>query len=224
MFVSCGLRVLLFLLWAGNLSIAFTPDTNYDPITNKLDTVQMSAFATRHFTALTAPEQLLPLCQLQPGHRYTLFLNDPGLEAIHTTQMRMASPGRQLSGADAKHLRFVARSDCEEILLYNSNFSAPYDLVLSLGCDDCADPKASVQAPISSRAARIETAEGTPANTLIQDVFIGGDCFDVDDNSITFTGENNARGTFSSGTDVIDIETGVLLSTGRVATAQGPNL
>ncbi|MEM9921494.1 MAG: choice-of-anchor L domain-containing protein, partial [Bacteroidota bacterium] len=114
--------------------------------------------------------------------------------------------------------------DCEEVLLYNSNFSAPYDLVLSLGCDDCADPKASVQAPISSRAARIETAEGTPANTLIQDVFIGGDCFDVDDNSITFTGENNARGTFSSGTDVIDIETGVLLSTGRVATAQGPNL
>ncbi len=42
-------------------------------------------------------------------------------------------------------------------------------------------------------------------------------------NSASYTGANGASGTFEVGTDIIGIDRGILLTSGTVATALGPN-
>ncbi|MEO1712433.1 MAG: choice-of-anchor L domain-containing protein, partial [Bacteroidota bacterium] len=58
-------------------------------------------------------------------------------------------------------------------------------------------------------------------NSLVEDVFIGGDCFEV--TSTTYAGSVASRGTFAGGTSSIGIESGVVLSTGNVGQITGPN-
>ena len=60
----------------------------------------------------------------------------------------------------------------------------------------------------------------TPAQ-LVEDVLIGGGCFSV--SNISFGGSPAARGTFSNGATNIGIGEGVILSSGAVSLAPGPN-
>jgi gliding motility-associated-like protein len=56
---------------------------------------------------------------------------------------------------------------------------------------------------------------------LIKDVLIGGDCFDV--NNFSLSGRSTSSGTFSSGLSSIGIDEGVILGTGDVSLGVGPN-
>src|SRR2546426_7650260 len=63
------------------------------------------------------------------------------------------------------------------------------------------------------------TSEGlTPidlANTLV------GEGITI--SNVTYTGDNTAAGTFSGGTGIIGFESGIILSSGKVADVAGPN-
>jgi gliding motility-associated-like protein len=56
---------------------------------------------------------------------------------------------------------------------------------------------------------------------LIEDVFIGGGCYEV--SGITSTGAAFQNGTFANGLTSIGLEEGVILSTGNINVATGPN-
>lgn len=60
-------------------------------------------------------------------------------------------------------------------------------------------------------------------NQLIEDIFIGGNCFELDAQSISYTGHPLASGYFSTGDSSINIEEGIILSTGDVNNCIGPN-
>lgn len=73
----------------------------------------------------------------------------------------------------------------------------------------------------AQRTGSIQTETGHTAQDLIQNVFIGGNCFDV--SGVSAPGGALAMGTFSNGLDPIDIEEGVILASGHINIAQGPN-
>ncbi len=56
---------------------------------------------------------------------------------------------------------------------------------------------------------------------LVEDVLIAGGCFEV--SNITFSGSNVARGTFSNAMPSIGMEEGLILATGDIIQAAGPN-
>ena len=62
---------------------------------------------------------------------------------------------------------------------------------------------------------------GPSPTFLVEDVFIGGDCFDV--SGVTYSGANSARGTFANGLTNIGFDTGVMLASGNISNGIGPN-
>jgi len=68
----------------------------------------------------------------------------------------------------------------------------------------------------------IQTNDQYTATQLIRDIFIGGDCFEV--RNIHFSGAPSAMGFFEGGKESIDIEKGVILSTGNISNIHGPNI
>jgi gliding motility-associated-like protein len=67
----------------------------------------------------------------------------------------------------------------------------------------------------------IMTIDGMGIEDLIHDVFIGGNCFDV--TNISAPGGEGAYGEFYSGSSSINIEEGIILSTGLINLSHGPN-
>lgn len=67
----------------------------------------------------------------------------------------------------------------------------------------------------------LSTTGGTAANTLISNVLIGGNCFDV--SNVTSFGAPASRGTFTNGGTNIGIDNGLVLCTGPVTVLPGPN-
>ena len=68
--------------------------------------------------------------------------------------------------------------------------------------------------------ARLKTAPAN-ADSLIRTVFRGGDCSDIQ--NVTFTGNNNQIGWFNNGVTSIGFNSGVIIATGNINVATGPN-
>ena len=69
--------------------------------------------------------------------------------------------------------------------------------------------------------ANLTVAGGFSDQHLIQEVFIGGGCFDV--NNVAGIGPAGSKGTFSNGGASIFIDDGVIISSGSINNAPGPN-
>ncbi len=69
--------------------------------------------------------------------------------------------------------------------------------------------------------AGIRTSDRFPVDALIQDIFVGGACKNV--SKIKSIGNKKGIGYFEQGESIIGIERGILLATGPVGNAEGPN-
>lgn len=67
---------------------------------------------------------------------------------------------------------------------------------------------------------KVQAQAGVDENYLVKEVFVAGGCYDVD--NVTYKGGNVGKGEFSNG-DVMNMEEGIILSTGNVAQCSGPN-
>ena len=67
----------------------------------------------------------------------------------------------------------------------------------------------------------IEVEGGFSAEDLIRDIFIGGNCFDV--SNVTLNGSTSGIGMFRNGNASIQIDSGVILSSGSILNILGPN-
>ena len=59
------------------------------------------------------------------------------------------------------------------------------------------------------------------AEELIKKVFIGGDCFDV--TNVKYTGDPISVGKFNGGKNALKINNGIVMTTGTIKSAEGPN-
>jgi gliding motility-associated-like protein len=73
----------------------------------------------------------------------------------------------------------------------------------------------------SSRMQGIQVSGGATPDQLIRDVLIGGDCFDVE--NVSPIGSSAGMGTFTADSAAIGLEEGVILATGDISVALGPN-
>ena len=111
-------------------------------------------------------------------------------------------------------LHFLATASCQE-LTFVPTCEKSEASTLSIYCEDCEGTQ------YQKVMAGISTSVNNNAQSLIQDVFIGGGCFDVA--GAFKKGATGQLGTFSNGSSSIGIDEGVILSTGHIGTSAGPN-
>ncbi len=214
MFVSSWKKVWLILLVTAPIP-TIAQDTNYNPIQNAPDTLKVEAAAQRFNIDVAPGSGTFLLCNLQPGMDYSLYLNGP--TECGARPFLNNNQAQELIN-NGKTLNFRALAVTEELFV-SSSCSSKRAFSLSVGCQSC------LQKEQQSRSAMgIMTQGNYTPQQLVQDVFIGGDCFDVHSASISASGNVTARGVFSRGSSSINIEEGVILSTGNISNASGPNL
>ena len=80
---------------------------------------------------------------------------------------------------------------------------------------------------VSVQSQFIQVNRSYTPTQLVNDIFLGSNCIEVDEQSIEITGFNNSDyisyGYFEKGTSNFPLENGILLSTGQINQAVGPN-
>ncbi len=163
--------------------------------------------ASRYPLTLENDDTEIVLQNLKPGENYEVFLSNDNLncEAFFVfPQMR-----------NDHVLKFKATEE-EAVFLINKLCASPIEVYISTICTSCNNYT------VQSMAGMTVDENYTP-NQLVEDIFIGGDCFQLGEQSITFSGDNLSSGYFSNGNTSINIEDGVILSTGDIHNSAGPN-
>ena len=212
------------MLFAGVASGVFAQQT---------PTIQLEGSGMRAKLDVPAGKTTVHLCGLTPGYVYTVL----ALKAVYDLPVNIhLSPSADLIQSavriDAPRerknaLRFTAPTGCADVLVdaITDQPAPAIPLILSIRCANCAkeDTGGSTKetALAAKPAANLSVVSGVPANSLIKNTLIGGNCFEV--TNITSTGPANALGTFSNGSSTIGIENGVVMCTGNVNILPGPN-
>ncbi len=178
-----------------------------------VDSIEVTKDFIRFPFSISGSDHKLILSQLKEGEDYTLYLSS---DVIGDCRVSFVS-NQEAIVLKNNVLRFNAKKPIFEIMLRKEDCARSVYLNLSIGCTSCRNESAQNNPP------GIETDNSYSPEQLIRDVFIGGDCFDVDSSSINFIGHNLASGYFSSGSSSINIEEGVILSTGNINNSAGPN-
>ncbi len=189
------------------------------------EAVLLNGQLQRQVMRVGSPEQHVVFQNLLPGETYLLKIPKNPLSDICLPSIQLLVPGDQLlSYNDTLHeLRFKANAVTMEFLFaYNCSWNAedPPTHYVSLLCQTCK--KKTLQSYMESvSAGELAVTPGVNAHTLIRDVLIGGDCFDV--SNVSYQGQPSQIGTFSNGQTNIGIAEGVIMATGNALVATGPN-
>ncbi len=160
---------------------------------------------TRSAIRVDRPVQTYTLCNLTPGGAYAIR---PVPENPDQHRAGISLPGQR----PAEVLQIVPDSSCLTLAVHARERFFGY-----LSAHRTDQSTSSLEKLMMGITA---TANNNPTE-LIEDVFIGGGCFDI--NGPESRGNNNQLGTFDNGQEAIDIQSGVILSTGSVVSAAGPN-
>ncbi len=193
----------VFLFVGGLLPAQTTQTTGHLKLLFNQDTPRRLVTLKAEYTEVT-------LCGLTEGATYDMASgyisgDNPCSFEMGTTQ-----------NAFARHMIFVADESCETFW-FRRTCNEEVSAYLSLVCSSC---KVKINTDIAEQGV-VTSTYGGDFLALIKDNFIGGNCFDV--SNVTFSGGASQVGTFSNGTDAMGISEGLMLSTGNVNLAQGPN-
>lgn len=163
------------------------------------------------FFAQSAQTKIL-IAGLTPGESYIVHLSPDQLNQANWLHF----PASKDQETAQRKLEFTAQTSSQEVLVHSDYPGVLIPYYLSLRSSN----QASTANP-QNMVAVISTNSNVPVNTLVTEVFIGGDCYEVA--GISFQGNNSASGTFTNGATSISINDGIMLSTGNIANAAGPN-
>ncbi|MEY3051870.1 MAG: hypothetical protein RLY31_1655 [Bacteroidota bacterium] len=156
------------------------------------------------------PQRTVELCGLVPGDTYTVWASRadgcPAAISLPATGQRGVT------------FPFIPELSCVELVLHAPPATAacpdmPARLSIARETEDKPSPL--------SKMANLSVASGFSDQHLVQEVFIGGGCFDV--NNVAGIGPAGSKGTFSNGGASIFIDDGVIISSGSIINAPGPN-
>lgn len=178
----------------------------------------------RHVITAQSELQTLEFQNLIPGEQYSLIVpEDPALAACQPG-IKPADATTKVLGYDeaARQLRFEASQATARFhLSYPCSWDAanPPRHYVSIVCETCK--KKDLKSYMESISAVLEVQGGASAEELVKDVLIGGNCFDV--TGVEFQGNGGQIGTFTNGQSNIGFATGVIMATGDISVAPGPN-
>jgi len=191
------------------------------PLQAQQSSTVFDALQKRHLLTVESAQQHVVFQNLVPGKDYGLLV--PGGEDCLLQCMpdiSVLTPNTQvLSYNPNTHLlKFVASVSTMEFLLeYPCVWDASKPPVHYISMMRVGDQKFKFP---GTPEAVLDVAGGT-AEDLIKEVFIGGNCFDV--TNVTFQGVGGQIGSFSNGFTNIGFSTGVIMATGDINVAPGPN-
>lgn len=165
----------------------------------------------RQVVELTDEYTDVTICNLLPGETYILA----------SAPLNMENPCSFEIGANktsfSTYLMFVADESCEKFW-FRRTCSEEVTAYLSLSCSSCLQKEPN-DSPEQGLAV---TAYTGSLLDLVRDNFIGGNCFDI--SNVTFSGnQSHQLGIFSNGANAMGLDEGIILSTGNVVLAEGPN-
>jgi gliding motility-associated-like protein len=155
-------------------------------------------------------EQSIEVCGLKPGKTYQIWINEPG-NSLSIKQMESNQPFKP-------SFSFIALQNCHQLLAKRDaqlSKNATSNAWLSIGCKDCSEKETILGLE------KITTQGVLSPQTLINDIFLGGDCYEI--SNLNAIGAGVGRGSFSDGNSTIGIPNGVILCTGDITDAAGPN-
>jgi gliding motility-associated-like protein len=155
--------------------------------------------------ALTSGHNDIFIDSLETGHLYQFrWVSYSSMDVMFFDPKKSATPSAMRVRSKSTHLSI------------GINSIKPQFGILSISCVSCSPSKVEHRS-----AGAIQTQGGLSAEQLIKDVFIGGNCFDVE--NVTFRGSSLMIGTFSNGNSSININEGVVICTGNINSIPGPN-
>lgn len=180
------------------------------PILIQAQPLNLSAPNQRFSIQLNPATSSVEICNLRLHEQYRLRLVPPD---DFDCSVSFIAPA--INDDDQMVLEFTATESCMSFPIgHNCTLQ---DIALTANCTSC--PKRDQQP--DQRMNNIQTIANANATFLIEDVFIGGGCFDV--SGATASGRPGQIGTFSSGGASINLEDGIILSSGNISLASGPN-
>ncbi|MAT55933.1 MAG: hypothetical protein CMN32_15780 [Saprospirales bacterium] len=165
--------------------------------------------ATRYPIFMANDKEYLEVCDLKKGEVYQVWTVLNG--DCEATVGVVGLPA-------AKSMEFVATEECMELEITKKAGDCQEPIFLSFGCQTC---KAEAEPQSQGKLSNLAVFGGISSETLIKDIFIGGNCFDV--MNVSDIGHPDGKGSFDSGAASIGINNGVILSSGSIYNAPGPN-
>jgi hypothetical protein len=198
------------------LSMAFTFDSNgkNDYFECTVDDVILNLSESVERIKFTLPVggiNNVVLCDLKVGVTYDLHLIDVTSACGIPPEFEGNPVGSET------YLQITPTSTCYDLSVNNfCNFKKPVRLSVS-------EQGTTAGSNILTGADMIPITTNTnyTAAELIEDVFIGGGCFDV--SNVTSIGSLTGIGAFANGINSIGFDEGVVISSGNIATVSGPN-
>ena len=161
-------------------------------------------------------QTLIRICGLKKGSQYALR-NSFGNNI--TCELSITQGGTLLLNELPNMLIVQVEKNCLVLLLKTSaKINREYAVLTISEINEEAEEQSQ---PVGVKSAGITTSGGMTSDSLIKDIFIGGNCFDAD--GIEPIGEAAGKGTFDNGQAFIGFGEGVILATGNIANAEGPN-
>lgn len=198
-----------------NLPLLATEPIEYCGVVQ--DSILVESDQARYTIEMDETVETLVLSNLEPGASYQLWVSSQtsglgcafDLSQNHQKQSA-ATEGHQSMVLIAKHkseIIYIRPKNCAN----NTSFFA--DLSISKNESGDLNNKLSMMG--------IMTDPNYTALQLIEDVFIGGGCFEV--SNVQPIGNLQGIGFFSNGTSSINIDEGVILASGAIGNSAGPN-
>ena len=174
-------------------------------------------------------EMTVRLCDLHPGHQYRLWVTGPRAAAFAGRlflQKQSAPtgmlPGNRPSGKWwGRYHRFVAEGKCLELAVrgYAEKLKGR-PLVVSIQCTDCAGGRHREKGGDQPELPVLSVFNQSAAY-LIENVLVSGGCFSI--SGVTPIGPSGGRGEFFNGLSSVGFDHGVILESGSIFNAPGPN-
>lgn len=188
------------------------------------ETVILDGLLQRQVMRVGNPVQIVAIQHLFPGETYLLKIPKNPASDMCLPAMQLLIPGDQvLSYNDTLHeIRFKADAETMEFVFeYACSWDTanPPTHYISLLCQTCQ--KKTLREYMESSAGEIIVEPGINAHTLVRDVLIGGNCFDV--SNVTYSGQPSQIGTFSNGISNIGFSEGIVMATGNAQVTTGIN-
>lgn len=195
-----------------------------------LSEIQFSGAKMRAPLTLSKGTNTLRLCGLTQGNTYKLIAN-PMADGQKASFEVAPAPGLSGSAAKVAFMReerhivtFSAPKECIDIQIKaeSSEQSTDIPTYLSIVCESCPESRAWLN-KLSGMAdqAILEVQDGFSAQHLIENVLVGGGCFQI--SNVTYQGFPSQIGTFSNGSTNIGFDSGLIMATGNIGLAPGPN-
>lgn len=210
--------IFAFMVFGALSLTAQTPDLD---LYGKDHEIKLVKDRKRELVLLPPGENTIKVSDLVVGDQYLLAFNKDDFNNYCSPEYSLIN-GNQDTLLTSERMDFIAKSKTI-YLKVQTNCKADYNTRLSMYVTVARRGNfVDVKKALSQKPeGPVVAYSGTSAESLIKDVFIGGGCFDV--SNVQPFGGTTQYGEFSGGASSIQIEQGVIIASGNVANANGPN-